>query len=92
MESALPHVEADREAIEEYEAMRASQVQDAEDNAQSRLDSRKWVRGKSSIYVDAFNLALETVLEDESHLFDDREKAVFTAWQYLDYEAQYLLV
>ena len=53
-------------------------------------DSRKWIRGESSIYVDAFNLALDTVLEDESHLFDERERRVFDEWKRLDYESQYL--
>ncbi|PKS10486.1 hypothetical protein jhhlp_002238 [Lomentospora prolificans] len=55
-------------------------------------DSRKWIRGESSIYVDAFNLALDTVLEDESHLFDERERRVFDEWKRLDYESQYLYV
>jgi fanconi-associated nuclease 1 len=92
-ESSLPPVSTDREAIEEYEAMRASQKEaDEEDSAASRIDSRKWVRGKSSIYVDAFNLALDTVMEDEADLFDDKEKAVFEAWRNLGYEAQYLYV
>lgn len=45
---------------------------------------------KSSLYVDAFNLALDTVLEDESYLFSDEENAIFTTYKSLDYEAQYL--
>ena len=45
---------------------------------------------RSSIYVDAFNIALDTVLEQEEHLFSEKEKAVFAAWRDLDYEAQYL--
>ena len=45
---------------------------------------------RSSIYVDAFNIALDTVLEQEEHLFNKKEKAVFAAWRGLDYEAQYL--
>lgn len=95
-ESSLPAVATDREAIEEYEAMRASQISqndagDADDSA-ARIDKRNWVRGKSSIYVDAFNLALDTVLEDEAHLFDDKEKCVFDQWRALGYEAQYLSV
>lgn len=95
LESALPPVEAgDTEAIEEYEAMRASQLSaDNKDQpSSSDVDPRKWVRGKSSIYVDAFNLALDTVLEDEAHLFDEKEKAVFEEWRKLDYQAQYLYV
>jgi len=70
--------------------MRASQAAEGEDDVASRIDSRRWVRGKSSIYVDAFNLALDAVLEDEAHLFDDKETAVFAAWRDLSYEAQYL--
>jgi fanconi-associated nuclease 1 len=98
-ESSLPAVSLDQEAIEEYEAMRASQLSqpsqgDREDkgDASSRMDSRQWVRGKSSIYVDAFNLALDTVLDEETHLFDDVEKHVFAQWRNMSYEAQYLLV
>ena len=46
--------------------------------------------GRSSIYVDAFNLALDTVLEDEAHLFSRAERCVFEQWKVLGYEAQYL--
>ncbi|KAK3298844.1 VRR-NUC domain-containing protein [Chaetomium fimeti] len=93
-ESSLPTVAIDNEAIEEYETMQASQAsQDkTEENASSGTDTRQWIRGKSSIYVDAFNLALDTVLEDESHLFDVGEKCVFEQWRGLSYEAQYLYV
>ncbi|KAF2647274.1 hypothetical protein K491DRAFT_672284 [Lophiostoma macrostomum CBS 122681] len=91
LESALPPVKTDAEAIEEYEAFKASQNEDTE-GAGERLKDRKWVRGKSSIYVDAFNLALDTVLDEESHLFDEAEKAVFEHWRHLSYEAQYLYV
>lgn len=47
---------------------------------------------RSSIYVDAFNLALDTVLQQESHLFSNGELDVFASWHGLDYEAQYLFV
>jgi len=57
-----------------------------------RLDTGNWTKGRSSIYVDAFNLALETVLEDEAGLFDEMEIEVFNQWKALDYDAQYLLV
>ena len=90
LETALPPIETNDEAIEAYEATRAAEQ--AELGAKERLDGRKWVRGKSSIYDDAFNLALETVLDQESHLFDDAERAVFKCWQELGYEAQYLYV
>ncbi|KAJ9137873.1 Fanconi-associated nuclease [Pleurostoma richardsiae] len=93
IESALPQVSTDDDAIQEYETMRASQRSTADGEGEStRTEPRKWVKGKSSIYVDAFNLALDTVLEDESHLFDKKEMAVFQEWRGLDYEAQYLYV
>ncbi|CAL3964009.1 hypothetical protein PZA11_001475 [Diplocarpon coronariae] len=90
LESALPEVKIDKLAIDEYEAMRAAE--DLPEDLKSRLNRRNWTRGKSSIYVDAFHLALETVLEDEAHLFDEREMEVFNQWRKLDYEAQYLYV
>ena len=88
LESALPPVKTDKEAIAEYEATRAAEVETLD--LKGRLGQRKWVAGKSSIYVDAFNLALETVLEDETHLFDEAEMAVFEQWRDLSYEGQYL--
>ena len=91
LESALPPVKTDKAAIEEYEATRAAEGF-ADSGAEDRLGQRKWVEGKSSIYVDAFNLALETVLQDEQHLFDETELAVFEHWRTLDYQAQYLYV
>lgn len=89
IESALPEIKADDEAIGEYEVFRASQG-DKPDDVASRFGRREWVKGKSSLYVDAFNLALSTVLADESHLFDAREHAVFDSWAGLSYDAQYL--
>jgi Fanconi-associated nuclease 1 len=88
LESALAPVKTDKEAIADYEAARAAEV--GEIDLQGRLSQRKWVQGKSSIYVDAFNLALETVLEDEAHLFNEAEMAVFEDWKGLSYEGQYL--
>nr|POF07861.1 fanconi-associated nuclease 1 like [Quercus suber] len=90
LETALPPIETDQDAIEAYEANRAAE-QD-EESLQGRLEGRKWVKGKSSIYVDAFNLALETVLENEIHLFDEAEQTVFSQWRNLSYEGQYLYV
>lgn len=89
IEQALPPIKTDKEAIEEYETLRA---QESASHAQERFGTRAWVPGKSSIYVDAFNLALETVLEEESHLFDEAETKVFDDWKALSYEAQYLYV
>jgi Fanconi-associated nuclease 1 len=91
LESALPDIRTDQEAIDEYEAQRASQAGVLDANG-GYLKEQKWVRGKSSIYVDAFNLALQTVLDEESHLFDDAEKALFEYWNSMGYEAQYLFV
>ena len=91
LENTLPPVRTDREAIAEYESMRGTGEEISID-LKERLNSGNWTKGKSSIYVDAFNLALDTVLEDESHLFDKAEAAVFSHWKSLDYEAQYLLV
>ncbi|KAE9381726.1 hypothetical protein N431DRAFT_393230 [Stipitochalara longipes BDJ] len=90
LESALPPVKTDKEAIEEYETMRAAE--DIPENLKYRLTQRSWTKGKSSIYVDAFNLALATVLDDEGHLFDEKEMEVFKQWRELEYEAQYLYV
>jgi Fanconi-associated nuclease 1 len=91
IESSLPSLETGKDAIEAYESLRASQQDDemVQDDT-SKDGTAKWVRGKSSIYVDAFNLALDTVLEDETHLFDKNELEVFKQWKALHYEAQYL--
>lgn len=89
LESVLPPIKTDKEAIAEYEAKRAADAASASD-LHTRLGQRRWVQGKSSIYVDAFNLALETVLEEEAHLFDEAESSVFEQWRNLSYEAQYL--
>ena len=95
IETALPEVKLDEQAIEEYEVFKSSQGdQDGApaDGVEARLNSRGWIRGKTSIYVDAFNLALHTVLEEEAHLFDEKERAVFNQWNLLGYEAQFLYV
>lgn len=89
IEDALPPVHLDSETIEEYEAFKASQ-QASSPAATVQKTGQLWTKGRSSIYVDAFNLALDTVLEDETHLFDTKELAVFNHWKHLDYEAQYL--
>ena len=74
---------------EQYENLRASQeaisTVEADDHRKRTL-----INKRSSIYVDAFNLALETVLDDESHLFDEPEMVIFENWRKLDYESQYL--
>ncbi|RAK98973.1 fanconi-associated nuclease 1 [Aspergillus ibericus CBS 121593] len=88
LESSLPAVQTDNRAIEEYESSRAVD----EPSLEQRLRDGTWRKGRSSIYVDAFNLALETVLDEEAHLFDAAEMEVFKQWRELDYEAQYLYV
>jgi Fanconi-associated nuclease 1 len=94
LETALPPIATDQGAIDEYEARRAAEEEDSNalGTAEGRLTSTKWVRGKDSIYVDAFNLALDTVLEEETHLFDAAEKKLFQYWKELSYEGQYLYV
>lgn len=92
IEDSLPETKSGKEALEEYENFRASQDDGGSASAASRLDSRKWVRGKTSLYVDAFNLALGTVLDEESHLFDDKEMYIFGQWNKLSYDAQFLYV
>ena len=44
----------------------------------------------SSLYTDAFSMALDTVLEQESHLFNEEEAEIFQKYKSLPYEAQYL--
>ena len=91
LESVLPAVKTDQTAIEDYETSSLAE-KDGGLTLEQRIESGKWVKGRSSIYVDAFNLALETVLEDEKHLFDEPELALFDQWRELPYEAQYLSV
>ncbi|KAJ5145716.1 uncharacterized protein N7515_000280 [Penicillium bovifimosum] len=88
LETSLPAIKVDEHAIEEYEASR----HEAELGLHGRLRDGVWQKGKSSIYVDAFNLALETVLDEESHLFDEAEMDIFRQWRELSYESQYLYV
>ncbi|KAI8676806.1 hypothetical protein LRP88_10177 [Fusarium phalaenopsidis] len=90
-ENAMAPTDGGTKAIEEYEAIKSSQAS-AEDEGTTEKAQPLWVKGRSSIYLDAFNLALDTVLEEESHLFDDKENEVFRQWRALDYEAQYLYV
>jgi Fanconi-associated nuclease 1 len=93
LETSLPLIETDQEAIEQYESSKVTALEEEQPTTlQQRLGERKWQKGRSSIYVDAFNLALETVLEDEAHLFDEPELEVFKKWNNLGYEAQYLYV
>ena len=88
-ENALPSTQPDEEALREYEAFKLSQESPV-DSKIKETTRPKWIRGQSSIYVDAFNLALDTVLEEESHLFDEKEMEVFKQWKNLDYEPQFL--
>jgi len=85
LETALLPFEADKGSIEEYEEVLVTDVQRRLGESESRV-------GRTSIYVDAFNHALDTVLGDESHLFNEAESAIFKSWVQLNYEAQYLCV
>jgi Fanconi-associated nuclease 1 len=89
LETALPDIKTDEAAIEAYEAYKAGET---EQTLETRIDERSWTKGRSSIYVDAFNLALNTVLEEEGHLFNDAEKSLFEQWRGISYESQYLYV
>ncbi|KAG6007874.1 hypothetical protein E4U21_005462 [Claviceps maximensis] len=91
VENVLPPTPINDEAIEEYEHMKTSSVDTGSNDVAEKTKS-SWVKGKSSIYVDAFNLALDTVLEEESVLFDEKEMEVFRQWKQLDYGTQYLYV
>ncbi|KAL7927582.1 VRR-NUC domain-containing protein [Trichoderma austrokoningii] len=90
-ENALPPTEASQEAIEEYEALQPSQSNSGEEVPNKKI-APLWIKGRSSIYVDAFNLTLDTVLEEESSLFGSKELEVFSQWKNLNYESQYLYV
>ncbi|KAJ3490956.1 hypothetical protein NLG97_g5679 [Lecanicillium saksenae] len=90
VENALPATQSDEAAFEAYEEYKSSQASVKEET--SEKTKPLWMKGRSSIYVDAFNLALDTVLEEEAKLFDERELDVFEQWKSLDYEAQYLYV
>ncbi|PTB58644.1 hypothetical protein M431DRAFT_527347 [Trichoderma harzianum CBS 226.95] len=90
-ENALPPTETNEEAITEYETLRSSQNNAGEERSGVKT-APLWIKGRSSIYVDAFNLALDTVLEEESSLFSSRECEIFNQWRSLNYEAQYLYV
>ncbi|KAJ5381100.1 uncharacterized protein N7496_003528 [Penicillium cataractarum] len=91
LETSLPAIQTDEDAIKAYEASQAEK-DEAEPGLHVRLRDGVWQKGKSSIYVDAFNLALETVLDEESHLFNEAEMEVFQQWKDLSYESQYLYV
>lgn len=88
VENVLPATQDEEEAIKEYQNLKLSQAS-SQDGTEAKAPPL-WVKGRSSIYVDAFLVALDTVLEDESHLFDEREKEIFRQWKGLDYSSQYL--
>ncbi|PGH17144.1 hypothetical protein AJ79_01282 [Helicocarpus griseus UAMH5409] len=92
LETSLPPIKTDKQAIEEYEVLKAQELAIETSNIRRLYEDRNWVKGRSSIYVDAFNLALESVLEDEAHLFNEAELEVFNQWRGLCYESQYLYV
>ncbi|ROT39761.1 coiled-coil domain-containing protein MTMR15 [Sodiomyces alkalinus F11] len=89
IEDSLPAIPSE-ERPNEYGVPRVSPAFDSDGKTETTKST--WIRGRRSIYVDAFNYALDVVLEDESHLFDAKEHAVFDQWRQLDYESQYLYV
>ncbi|KAI9669343.1 MAG: hypothetical protein M1831_000379 [Alyxoria varia] len=91
LEQALPPIRTDREAIAEYESMRHAEIVSSSP-ADGPPSSGAWAKGKSSIYTDSFMMALDTVLDEESHLFDSAEMKIFEDFRSLSYEAQYLYV
>lgn len=91
LESTLPAIEPNSLTAEGYESLQT--VDDVEEpDFLQRLQEGKWRKGRSSIYVDAFNLALQTVLDEEAHLFNEAEMELFRQWMELPYQSQYLCV
>lgn len=89
LESALLPAGTQEEAEEAYKEFQSSQVKDEDDTSEPK-NHPLWMKGRRSIYVDAFSLALDTVLEEEAQLFNERELNVFYQWKALEYESQYL--
>lgn len=61
-----------------------------DDNDEAAQEYTKTEKYRRSMYVDAFNLALDTVLQDELHLFSDVEQEIFAKYRSLEYEPQFL--
>lgn len=68
-------------------ALREADIKSYEDRRERSTAARTYT---SSIYVDAFNLVLDTVLADEAYLFSSPEAEAFAKYRSLDYEAQHL--
>ncbi|KAK7557355.1 hypothetical protein IWX92DRAFT_88949 [Phyllosticta citricarpa] len=92
LETALSSITTDEEAIAEYERAKHAEAAAAGEEELRLSQEGRGQYTRSSIYVDAFDLALDTVLEEESHLFDDKENEVFRVWRGLEYESKYLYV
>ncbi|KAI5291531.1 hypothetical protein KEM54_003952 [Ascosphaera aggregata] len=95
LDLALPEIQDDsqaarRDSPEETAAKEREESQRL--SPRERIERRYWIHGTSSVYVDAFNLTLDDVLESEKYLFDEPELALFEQWRSLSYEAQYLYV
>lgn len=88
VERALPPSGTQEEAEVAYEEFKSSQPEN--EKSRDGETNSMWIKGRRSIYVDAFNLALDTVLEEERQLFNEQELAVFQFWSELNYEAQYM--
>lgn len=63
-----------------------------DNNDEAIAEYTKSGKYRKSMYVEAFNLALDTVLQDELHLFSDAEQEVFAKYRSLEYEPQFLYV
>ncbi|KAL2885427.1 Fanconi-associated nuclease 1-like protein [Ceratocystis lukuohia] len=74
------------------EKKKGSAKKEYDDTEDTKEHESLWVKGQRSLYVDAFTLTLDTVLTDESHLFDEKELEVFRQWRMLDYQEKYLYV
>lgn len=59
-------------------------------NDEAAREQTRTGKYNSSIYVDAFNLALNTILQAELHLFSYDEQEVFAKYRSLEYEPQFL--
>ena len=68
-------------------ALHEADIESYEDQRERSAAARTYT---SSIYVDAFNLVLDTVLADEAYLFSSPEAEAFAKYRSLDYEAQHL--
>ncbi|KAK9237950.1 VRR-NUC domain-containing protein [Lipomyces kononenkoae] len=72
---------------ESYTLSTNSQTEEENEDSQE-VEGRQW----GTLYVDAFMSALNTVLENESYLFDENEHSVFEAFKNLEDDSKKLYV